>query len=105
VDRIRRTIGKSDCRWTGEKNVAWQTYNLKHFPAAPLALYGIEAQHPDDFITHLLDLGPGAVCAAVKRQREMLRKPPKSAEELLTNFESMGLTQTAARLRGFIDLL
>src|SRR5947209_7691586 len=54
------------------------TFNLGDFPAETLARYGIEAQHPDDFITHLLDLAPGTVCAAVKRHRESLRNPPKS---------------------------
>jgi hypothetical protein len=81
------------------------TYNLADFPPDVLARYGIEAQHPDDFIVHLLDLAPGSVCAAVKRQRENLRSPPKSAEELLAIFESQGLPQTVARLREFIDLL
>src|SRR5438309_7090933 len=55
------------------------TYNLADFPAETLSHHGIEAQHPDDFVRHLLDLTPGAVCAAVKRQRESLRQPPKSA--------------------------
>jgi hypothetical protein len=81
------------------------TINLGDFPAATLKTYGIEAQHPDDFIIHLLDLAPGTVCAAVKRQREGLRNPPKSAHELLATFEKQGLAQTVARLRGFIDVL
>jgi hypothetical protein len=81
------------------------TINLADFPAATLKTYGIEAQHPDDFVIHLLDLAPGTVCAAVKRQRESLRNPPKSAEELLATFQKQGLSQTVARLREFIDLL
>src|SRR5262249_27262409 len=81
------------------------TFNLADFPADALARFGIEAQHPDDFIVHLLDLAPGPVCAAVKRQRESLRNPPKSADDLLATFESQGLPQTVARLREFIDLL
>ncbi|HLJ96248.1 MAG TPA: PIN domain-containing protein [Gemmataceae bacterium] len=81
------------------------TFNLTDFPPDTLAHYGIEAQHPDDFIIHLLDLAPGTVCAAVKRQRENLHSPPKSADELLATFESHGLPQTVARLRQFIDLI
>src|SRR5579871_445107 len=81
------------------------TMNLTDFPPDTLAHYGIEAQHPDDFIIHLLDLAPGTVCAAVKRQRENLHSPPKSADELLATFESHGLPQTVARLRQFIDLI
>jgi predicted nucleic acid-binding protein len=81
------------------------TYNVADFPAAALAGFDIEAQHPDDFLAFLLDAAPGAVCAAVKRQRESLRNPPKSAEEMLTTLEGQGLIQAVARLRQFLDLL
>jgi hypothetical protein len=81
------------------------TYNLTDFPAATLAGFNVEAQHPDDFLLYLLDLAPGVVCAAVKQQRESLRNPPKTAQELLATLESQGLTQAVARLRKFIDLL
>lgn len=81
------------------------TYNLVDFPAERLSEYNLVAQHPDDFLMGLLDLAPVAVCTAVKRQRESLRNPPKTAEELLIALESQGLTQTAAWLRQFIDLL
>lgn len=81
------------------------TYNLNDFPAEVLEHYGIGAQHPDEFITHLLDLAPEAVYAAAKRQRERLRKPPKTVEEYLAALERLGLAQTVARLRGVIDLI
>lgn len=81
------------------------TFNLADFPADALARYNIEARHPDDFIVRLLDLAPGTVCAVVKRLRENLHNPPKSADELLATFESQGLPQTVARLRQFLDLL
>jgi predicted nucleic acid-binding protein len=81
------------------------TYNLKDFPAETLARFDIEAQHPDDFLVSLLDLAPDLVCAAVKRQREGLRNPPKTAEELLATLENQRLTQAVARLREFTDLL
>ncbi len=81
------------------------TYNLKDFPAETLARFDIEAQHPDDFLVSLLDQSPGMVCAAVKRQRESLRNPPKTALELLATLESQGLTQAVARLRQFGELI
>jgi hypothetical protein len=40
-----------------------------------------------------------------KRQRESLRNPPKSGEELLITLEGQGLTQAVARLRHFLDAL
>jgi predicted nucleic acid-binding protein len=81
------------------------TYKLADFPAESLARFDIEAQHPDDFLVGLFDLAPGDVCAAIKRQRESLRNPPRSAEELLATLESLALTTSVARLRQFIDLL
>ncbi|MCO6455376.1 MAG: PIN domain-containing protein [Pirellulaceae bacterium] len=81
------------------------THNLTDFPGEILAGFDIEAQHPDDFFVSLLDLAPGAVCAAVKAQRDSLRNPPKTAEELLATLEAQGLTQAVASLRQFAALL
>jgi hypothetical protein len=81
------------------------TYNLSDFSAETLGRFDIEAQHPDDFLVRLLDLAPGVVCAAVKRQRESLPNPPKTAEELLATLESQGVTQAVARLRQFVEIL
>jgi hypothetical protein len=67
------------------------TYNLTDFPVETLARFDIEALHPDDFVVGLLDAAPGVVCATVKRQREGLRNPPKTADELLTTLEGQGL--------------
>ena len=63
------------------------TYNLRDFPAGTLACFDMEALHPDDFLIGLLDLAPGVVCGTVRRQRDSLRNPPKSIEELLATFE------------------
>lgn len=81
------------------------TYNLKDFPGEMLARFDIKAQHPDDFLLSLFDVAPGLVCGAVKRQKEGLRNPPKTAEELLATLENQGLTQSVARLREFVELL
>jgi predicted nucleic acid-binding protein len=81
------------------------TFNLDDFPDECLAPYGIEAQHPDDFITHLLDLAPSAVCVAAKRHRESLRKPPKTVAEYLDSLASQQLPQTVARLREYAEVL
>jgi predicted nucleic acid-binding protein len=81
------------------------TFNLKDFPADTLALFGMEAQHPDKFVTSLLDVDVASVCEAVKRQRASLKNPPKSAIELLQAFERCGLAQTVMRLSSFENLL
>jgi predicted nucleic acid-binding protein len=81
------------------------TYNLADFPGALLGQYGIEAQHPDEFVIRLLDLDEGAACAAARAQRESLRNPPKTVGEYLASLERQGLAQTVTRLRGFANLL
>ncbi len=81
------------------------TYNVRDFPAETLAKYGIEAQHPDAFIRSLLDLAPHVVCAAIKRQRESLKNPPKTVREFLATLERQRLPQTVAKLRLLEDLI
>jgi hypothetical protein len=49
------------------------TFNLKDFPAAMLDEYKVEAQHPDEFIAHLIDPNPARVLAAVTRHRASLK--------------------------------
>ncbi|MBI1313403.1 PIN domain-containing protein [bacterium] len=79
------------------------TLNLKHFPQTALAPFGIEAQHPDDFICHLLDLAPETVCESIRQQRAALKNPPKTVAELLDTLRNEGLPKTAAALNHFAD--
>ena len=81
------------------------TFNLKDFPATVLDEYGIEPQHADEFITHLIDLDAGLVCAAVRCQWQSLKNPPKSVAELLDTLQAQGLPQTVLRLGAFAKLL
>ena len=77
------------------------TFNLKDFPNEYLHKYGIEAQHPDEFIAHLIDLAPSRVCSAVAAVRARLSKPPRTASEYIDIIEQQQLPQTAAALREF----
>jgi predicted nucleic acid-binding protein len=52
------------------------TFNLRDFPAATLALYDIEARHPDDFVLDQIDLAPARIIEAVVFQAHALRNPP-----------------------------
>lgn len=79
------------------------TANLADFPADRLASYGINAQHPDDFIAHWLAHAPTTVCAAAKQQRTSLKNPRRSVEEYLESLARQGLPQTVATLRTFAD--
>jgi hypothetical protein len=81
------------------------TYNLADFPDSELADKGVRAQHPDEFIAHFLDGDAIAVCAAAKKQRESLRKPPKTVDEYLATLTGLSLRQTVAGLRPYAALL
>lgn len=75
------------------------TFNLRDFPEGVLQPYGIRAIHPDEFVEHLLDLNSEAVCEAVRRIRRRLANPPRSAEEMIENYERHGLAVSASILR------
>lgn len=79
------------------------TFNLRDFPPATLQQYGIVAQHPDNFVSGLLDLNTSRTLEAIRAQRENLRNPPNTATQLLDTLERQGLTQTVARLRPLAD--
>ncbi len=81
------------------------TFNLKDFPSPALDEYGIEAQHPDEFVTHLIDLDFRLVCEAIRRQRQSLKNPARSASELLDTLRVIGLSQSVLKLREFVVLL
>jgi predicted nucleic acid-binding protein len=74
------------------------TMNLRDFPADVVGAYGIEPQHPDQFVMHLLDLAPGAVMAAAESHRKSLKNPPRTFAEYLETLERQGLAQTASTL-------
>lgn len=75
------------------------TFNLKDFPARELEKYDIEALHPDEFISDLIDLNPARVLAAVARHRQSLKNPPKNAQEYLDTLLQQGLPETVGQLR------
>jgi hypothetical protein len=75
------------------------TFNLRDFPERALSSYGIRAIHPDEFVEHLLDLNAEAVCEAVRRIRRRLVNPPRSAEDMIKNYERQGLAVSSSMLR------
>jgi predicted nucleic acid-binding protein len=81
------------------------TFNLKHFPESAISKYGIEAQHPDEFLNYQLDLASNLVCVAAKRHRASLKRHSKTVEEYLETLEAQGLPQTVAGLRKFSELI
>ncbi|MGL5742040.1 MAG: hypothetical protein ACRCXC_05580 [Legionella sp.] len=81
------------------------TFNIKDFPNKELDKYGIEEQHPDDFLMHLTDLNINKFCSAVKAVRTRLKNPPKSIDDYLSTLEKQGLPKTAEFLVNYYSLL
>lgn len=81
------------------------TFNLKDFPDANTSAHGIEILHPDDFIVAQYDLKPIKILSIVKALRQRLKKPPMSAEDVISIYEQQGLPQTCKLLRAAIELI
>lgn len=78
------------------------TSNLKDFPDDVLNRYGMEAQSPDEFVTNLVELSPGAVVRVVEQQAADLSNPPRTMEELLDLLATRGLARAVAALRSYL---
>ena len=59
------------------------TENLKDFPPASAAPFGIAVAGQDDFLLGLLGLYPDAVLDALRRQASRYRREPRTATALL----------------------
>ncbi|MCK6685639.1 MAG: PIN domain-containing protein [Thermoanaerobaculia bacterium] len=81
------------------------TFNLRDFPESSLRPHGIEAQHPDVFVQHLIHIDRALVCGTVREQRLSLKNPPYSREALLDRFRGSGLALTVAELEPMKALL
>ncbi len=80
--RSRRTGNSGSSQ---QRNVLWSRFSSIH------------VLHPDNLVDRLLD--SEAVCAAVKLDRQSLKKPPKSVDEYLSDLERQGLLRTVVMLR------
>ena len=81
------------------------TFNTKDFPADVLQPYGIEVQHPDEFVMNQLQLQKISALSAIKKMRARWTNPVRSAQELIATFERRGLPMTADLLREAIALI
>jgi hypothetical protein len=77
------------------------TTNLKDFPAKTLEQWGIEAQHPDEFLTHQFHLSEPTFLEIVKTVRLRLEKPPKSVKDYLDTLRTQGLLATVRAIEPF----
>lgn len=74
------------------------TSNLKDFPKSALEQWKIEAQSPDRFVLHVLELAPARVVAAIQQQADALRNPPMSVSHVLGRLKRNGLNESVAQI-------
>ena len=74
------------------------TRNLRDFPDAAVAFYGMEVRHPDEFLSDRLHLAPRVFCESVRKVRARLVAPPLTVPEYLAVLDRQGLAATAAEL-------
>lgn len=74
------------------------TANLKDFPVSVLSSFGIEAQHPDDFIADLIDLRPLQVIEAIKTLQGRLKNPSINFDEYMEILMRQGLCSSVSML-------
>lgn len=81
------------------------TFNQRDFPADVLVSYGVESQHPDEFVENLFDLDAAAVIAAAQRQRAQLKNPSIEVDRYLEILFRQGLVQTTKALAPYRAIL
>ncbi|MBV4475702.1 PIN domain-containing protein [Pseudomonas botevensis] len=81
------------------------TFNRKDFPDAALQPFGVEAQHPDEFVDNLFDLDPVSVVMAAQKQRRQLKMPTMEVEPFLDLLQRQGLVQSVKALSGYRAIL
>ena len=75
------------------------TENIDDFPQHALETYNIEAQTPDVFVLHLIDLSPTTVSGVVQAQAAALSNPPMSISDVLDRLARSGLPRSVAALK------
>ncbi|MFI4939696.1 MAG: PIN domain-containing protein [Burkholderiales bacterium] len=81
------------------------TFNLTDFPETVTKMHGIDILHPDDFLVAQYDLDPIRMLKIVKKLRERLKNPPKTAEDLIATYQAQRLPQICKLLEKAIGLI
>ncbi|ATB44350.1 PIN domain-containing protein [Cystobacter fuscus] len=80
------------------------TSNLKDFPSPVLDRYGMEAQHPDDFVRNLIGLDEATVVQIIRAQAAILSAPPRTPADILERLHDNGLSVSVARLKQLLGV-
>lgn len=73
--------------------------NVKDFPDDLLEEFDIDAQTPDEFMYHLINLSPNEVRNAAEEHRTSLLNPPMSLDEYIRCLQRQGLNDSCQAFR------
>lgn len=88
---------------TGAEHIV--TENLRDFPEAQLAPFGITAVSADDFLSSTFELYPAEALAAMRTTRREYKNPPFTPGEFIFDLQKKGLPKLASMLKENIDVL
>jgi hypothetical protein len=80
------------------------TFNLKDFPNKALSPLGLNAIHPDEFLSDMFELDPSKSVLAAQNQRRSLRNPTMSVDDYLEVLQRQKLPTLVSKLRQY-DLM
>lgn len=75
------------------------TFNLRDFPQASIAQFGLSAVHPDDFLLDQFDLDPAATLQVIYDQAAHTSNPCLSAKDLVVLLSRAGVPNFADEIR------
>lgn len=78
------------------------TFNLRDFPRESAEAHGLRVRAPDDFLLDLIDLEPGPVIGALRRQAARYKREPKTLPGLLAALERSGVPAFAEQVRRLV---
>jgi predicted nucleic acid-binding protein len=81
------------------------TFNRKDFNENELEKFDLYTEHPDEFISNMIEIYTPRVISAVREMRARLKNPPKEVGEFLETLHSQGLPQSVAKLSEYADSL
>lgn len=81
------------------------TFNLKDFPKEKLIKFNIEALHPDEFISDLLDLNHALVLSVIYSQRKNMKKPAMNIQQYFESLLRQSLPMTVKSLEKYTAII
>jgi len=81
------------------------TFNQKDFDEPELTKYDLYTEHPDEFISNIIEIYTPKAISAVRAMRARLKKPTRTVSEFLQTLQNQGLPQSVAKLSEFADSL